>query len=79
MKCFYGDELMSGGDHEDVAGDFGGGPAGKCRTCPMSAATSPRWSFHKYLLDQQDRVVASFPGEVSPQDERLIVAIETLL
>jgi glutathione peroxidase len=47
--------------------------------CQMSAATSPRWSFYKYLLDRQDRVVASFPGEVSPQDERLIVAIEALL
>ena len=40
---------------------------------------TPRWNFHKYLLDRQGRVVASFPGEVSPQDERLIVAIEALL
>ena len=40
---------------------------------------APRWNFHKYLLDRQGRVVASFPGEVSPQDERLIVAIEALL
>jgi glutathione peroxidase len=40
---------------------------------------TPRWNFHKYLLDRQGRVVASFPGEVSPQDERLIAAIEALL
>jgi glutathione peroxidase len=43
------------------------------------SGNTPRWNFHKYLLDRQGRVVASFPGEVSPQDERLIVAIEALL
>jgi glutathione peroxidase len=37
---------------------------------------APRWNFHKYLLDRQGRVVASFPGEVAPDDPRLIAAIE---
>ena len=40
---------------------------------------TPRWNFHKYLLDRQGRVVASFPSQVGPQDERLITAIEALL
>jgi len=40
---------------------------------------TPRWNFHKYLLDRQGRVVASFPGQVDPKDERLITAIEKLL
>jgi glutathione peroxidase len=40
---------------------------------------APRWNFHKYLIDRQGRVVASFPGEVAPDDPRLIVAIEALL
>ena len=40
---------------------------------------TPRWNFHKYLLDREGRVVASFPGSVGPQDERLIAAIEALL
>jgi glutathione peroxidase len=39
----------------------------------------PRWNFHKYLLDRQGRVVASFPSHVDPKDERLIAAIEELL
>ena len=39
----------------------------------------PRWNFHKYLLDRQGRVVASFPSQVAPDDARLIAAIETLL
>jgi len=40
---------------------------------------TPRWNFHKYLLDRQGRVVASFPSQVDPQDPRLIAAIEALL
>lgn len=39
----------------------------------------PRWNFHKYLIDRQGRVVASFPSQIGPQDERLITAIEALL
>lgn len=39
----------------------------------------PCWNFHKYLLDRQGRVVASFPSQVGPQDKRLIDAIEALL
>jgi glutathione peroxidase len=38
-----------------------------------------RWNFHKYLLDRQGRVVASFPSQVGPEDQRLIAAIEALL
>ena len=40
---------------------------------------SPRWNFHKYLLDRQGRVVASFPSRVEPEEEKLIAAIEELL
>jgi glutathione peroxidase len=40
---------------------------------------TPRWNFHNYLLDREGRVVASFPGQVGPEDERLIMAIEALL
>jgi len=44
-----------------------------------ASGDTSRWNFYEHLLDRQGRVVASFPGEVSPQDERLIVAIEPLL
>ena len=40
---------------------------------------TPRWNFHKYLLDREGRVVASFPSHVRPDDPRLVAAIETLL
>lgn len=39
----------------------------------------PRWNFHKYLLDRDGRVVASFPSQVTPEDQRLIERIEELL
>ena len=40
---------------------------------------TPRWNFHKYLLDREGRVVASFPSHVRPNDPQLIQAIEALL
>jgi glutathione peroxidase len=39
----------------------------------------PRWNFHKYLLDRNGRVIASFPSQVTPEDQRLISRIEELL
>jgi glutathione peroxidase len=39
----------------------------------------PRWNFHKYLLDRDGRVIASFPSQVKPDDPRLISRIEELL
>lgn len=40
---------------------------------------APRWNFHKYLVDREGRLVASFPSRVSPDDPKLINAIEELL
>ena len=40
---------------------------------------TPRWNLHKYLIDRQGRVVASFPSQVGPEDARLVAAIEALL
>jgi glutathione peroxidase len=40
---------------------------------------SPRWNFHKYLLDRDGRVVASLPSQVKPEDPRLVGLIEELL
>jgi glutathione peroxidase len=47
----------------------------------LAAATGeqPRWNFHKYLIDRDGRVVASFPSQVAPDDKRLVSMIEELL
>ena len=39
----------------------------------------PGWNFHKYLIDREGRVVASFPSRVAPDDKRLVKKIEELL
>lgn len=39
----------------------------------------PRWNFHKYLIDRQGQVVASFGSSTEPDSPRLVSAIEELL
>lgn len=44
-----------------------------------AAGHSPRWNFHKYLIDRQGRLVDSYSSFVNPQSKRLTQAIEELL
>ncbi|HEY5720484.1 MAG TPA: glutathione peroxidase [Gammaproteobacteria bacterium] len=39
----------------------------------------PQWNFHKYLLDREGRVVASWRSGVEPTDPRIVAEIERLL
>jgi glutathione peroxidase len=39
----------------------------------------PKWNFHKYLVDRDGRVVATFPSAVAPFDRRVTSRIEPLL
>lgn len=41
--------------------------------------STPRWNFHKYLVDRQGKVVGAFPSETTPEDARLIAAIQKAL
>jgi len=43
------------------------------------ASDAPGWNFHKYLLDRQGRVVASYDSAVEPLDSRITSRIEQLL
>lgn len=47
----------------------------------LAAATgeAPGWNFHKYLLDREGKVVASFGSRTTPDDPKLVAAIEKLL
>ena len=45
----------------------------------QAAGQAPGWNFHKYLLDRQGRVVASFKSDVEPEDPRLTAQIDKLL
>ena len=39
----------------------------------------PRWNFHKYLLNRDGQLAASFQSSVRPEDPSLVQAIESLL
>ncbi len=47
----------------------------------LAAATGevPGWNFHKYLIDRNGKVVASFGSKVKPDDEAFVARVETLL
>jgi len=39
----------------------------------------PQWNFHKYILDRNGKLVASFNSKVEPQGKKMISTIEGLL
>lgn len=47
----------------------------------LTAATgqTPRWNFHKYLIDRDGRVTGNFASQVAPDDPALLKAIELAL
>ena len=45
----------------------------------LGAAAAPRWNFHKYLINANGLLVASFPATVTPRSRRLRSAIESSL
>jgi len=47
----------------------------------LAAATGdvPGWNFHKYLIDRNGKVVASFGSRVKPTDPAFVAKVESLL
>lgn len=46
------------------------------RSLATATGVSPGWNFHKYLISRDGRVVAQFPSKVTPDDRKLVAAIE---
>ena len=44
-----------------------------------SRGGTPRWNFHKYLVDRDGYRVTSFGSRVEPDDRELIAPLEKLL
>jgi glutathione peroxidase len=40
---------------------------------------APGWNFHKYLIDRSGKVIASFGSRTTPEDPKLVAAIEKAL
>jgi glutathione peroxidase len=36
----------------------------------------PKWNFHKYLIGRDGKLVEAFPSKVSPEDPKLVSAVE---
>lgn len=49
------------------------------RTLGDMAGEYPQWNFHKYVLDRQGRLIASYNSRIEPQSKTLIETIERLL
>ena len=49
------------------------------RELAAETGEAPGWNFHKYLIDRQGRVVASFGSRTTPDDPKLVAEIERLL
>ena len=47
----------------------------------LAAATgeAPKWNFHKYLIDRDGKVVASYGSRTKPDDPALVAKLESLL
>lgn len=46
------------------------------RSLATATGVSPGWNFHKYLISRDGRVVEQFPSKVTPDDPKLVAAIE---
>jgi glutathione peroxidase len=44
-----------------------------------ASGASPRWNFHKYLVDRSGKQVVSFDTKVDPKDPKLISRLEEFL
>jgi glutathione peroxidase len=49
------------------------------KTMAKLSGVYPQWNFHKYVLDRNGKLVASFNSRVEPQGSEMISIIEELL
>jgi glutathione peroxidase len=45
----------------------------------MGEDKAPKWNFHKYLVDANGGLIASFPSKVDPKSPELIAAVDKAL
>ncbi len=44
-----------------------------------ATGSTPKWNFHKYLIDRKGNVVAAYPSDTTPNDKKLVADIEQAL
>ena len=63
---------------EDVIGE-NAHPFYKWAASALGFGTTPKWNFHKYLVDKNGRLVDYFNSNTAPDAANLVEAIEALL
>ena len=63
---------------EVVSGD-NAHPLYKWASKTLGFGTSPKWNFHKYLIDKNGKLVDYFNSTTAPDAERVTTAVEALL
>lgn len=49
------------------------------RELAKATGEAPKWNFHKYLIDREGKVVASYGSRTKPDDPALVAKLEALL
>ena len=49
------------------------------RELAKATGEAPKWNFHKYLIDRNGKVVASYGSRTKPDDPALVAKLESLL
>jgi glutathione peroxidase len=49
------------------------------RALAQATGEAPKWNFHKYLIDRNGKVVASYGSRTKPDDPVLVARLEALL
>jgi len=49
------------------------------RSLAARTGEAPKWNFHKYVLDRKGEPVGSFSSKVTPEDPKLVEAVEKAL
>jgi glutathione peroxidase len=62
---------------KSVVNGAGAGPV--YRGLIEASGQPPKWNFHKYLLGRDGKLVATFPSKVTPEDPKVVAAIEQTL
>lgn len=44
-----------------------------------ATGSTPKWNFHKYLIDRKGNVIAAYPSDTAPNDKKLVADIEKAL
>mgnify|MGYP006158147415 CR=1 FL=1 len=57
----------------------GSGATPLYRDLAEATGEAPGWNFHKYLIDREGKVVASFGSRTTPDDPKLVAEIEKQL